>query len=234
MLSSPVTAWYNWHDFNPTTPGSGAVKFEEIGTISYITWDGVWDFGGSSAANASTWQMQFDRATGNVSWVWQTMSTLGGTGFLVGWSPGVASLDPGSIDLSVVLPTSFSVPGADILALALAAAPVPRVGTSVTYTTSNVPAGTILTGQILSFGQVSPGVDLGFLGAPGCLQLINTAGSSSFLLFGGPTVTFALSIPNNPVFAGVVLFAQSASLTPGVNPLGLVTSNGIRSAINLN
>jgi hypothetical protein len=164
------------------------------------------------------------------------MSPLGGTtntGFLVGWSPGGASLDPGIIDLSLLLPAGFSVSGADILALALGAAPRPVVGTAVTYTTSNVPAGTILTGQLLSFGQVFPGVDLGFLGAPGCLQLINTAGSSSFLLFGGPTVTFVLSIPNNPTFAGIVLYCQSASLTPGVNPLGLVTSNGIRSLINL-
>jgi len=235
LLANTQTAWYCWHDYNETQPGSGVIKFEEVGSVSYVTWDGVWDYGGASASNASTWQMQFDRSTGNVSWVWQTMSPLSGTtgtGFLVGYSTGGPSLDPGNRDISATLPGSFSA-GADILALALSASPSPRIGNTVVFTTTNVPAATVLTGHILSFGQINPGIDLGFLGAPGCLQQINTAGSSSTLLFGSPTVTHNITIPNTVIYAGLTFYSQSASLTPGVNPLGLLTSNGMASLINL-
>src|SRR5262249_3549881 len=109
LLGAPQTAWWNWHDFNPAATGSGSVKFEEILGTACITWDGVWDFGGTSAANASIWQLQFDESNGNVSWVWSTMSPLGGitnTGFLVGYSPGGASTDPGTRDLSATMPFS--------------------------------------------------------------------------------------------------------------------------------
>jgi hypothetical protein len=236
LLSNPQTGWYCWHDYNETALGSGVIKFEEVGNVSYVTWDGVWDYGGSSVANASTWQMQFDRTTGNVSWVWGTMSPLSGstgTGFLVGYSAGGPSVDPGNRDISATLPATFTVGTVDVLGLALSGSPSPRLGNTVVFTTSNIPGATILTGHILSFGQIFPGVDLGFLGAPGCLQLINTAGSSSTLLFGSPTVTHNIGIPNNPIFAGMTFYSQSASLTPGVNPLGLLTSNGVASLINV-
>jgi hypothetical protein len=45
-------------------------------------------------------------------------------------------------------------------------------------------------------------------------------------------VTQSLPIPNNATYVGLQLFAQSASLVPGVNPLGLLTSNAIKSFIN--
>ena len=235
MLGASQTAYYCWHDFNPTAVGSGSVKFEEISGVAYVTWDGVWDYSGTSVANASTWQLQFDENTGSVSWVWQTMSPLSGTtatGFLVGYSPAGPSPDPGSTDISAALPGTFTIGTVDVAPVVLAATPAPVLGNTVGFTTSNIPAATVLTGHILSFGQVFPGIDLGFLGAPTCLQLVNTAGSSSVLLFGSPTVTHNITIPNIASFAGIILFTQSASLTPGVNPLGLLTSNGIKSFIN--
>ncbi len=30
MLGNPSTAFYSWHDMNPTLPGSGTVKYEEV------------------------------------------------------------------------------------------------------------------------------------------------------------------------------------------------------------
>jgi hypothetical protein len=55
MLSSPQTCYFgNWHDHNPTIVGSGQVKFEEIGNVAYATWDGVWDYLGTSAASAGS------------------------------------------------------------------------------------------------------------------------------------------------------------------------------------
>ena len=66
-----------WRDFNPALAGSGAIKFEQIGNIAYVTWDGVWDAAGTSAANASTMQAQFDVVTGTVHYVYGTTSALG-------------------------------------------------------------------------------------------------------------------------------------------------------------
>jgi hypothetical protein len=234
LLNSPQAAWFCWHDFNPTAAGSGAVKFEEIGTVACVTWDGVWDFGGTSAANASTFQLQFDEASGNVSWVWQSMSALGGstgTPILVGYSPGGSSVDPGSSDLSAQLAGGMLLGGADVLAVALSAAPAPVLGSTVIYTTSNIPAATQLPALIMSFGQINPGIDLGAVGAPGCSQLINTSGSSSTALFGSPTVSQSLFIPPVPAFAGTQLYCQSATLTPGANSLGVLTSNGIKTSV---
>jgi hypothetical protein len=234
LLNSPQAAWFCWHDFNPTAAGSGAVKFEEIGTVACVTWDGVWDYGGTSAANASTFQLQFDEASGNVSWVWQSMSALGGstgTAILVGYSPGGSSVDPGSNDLSAQLAGGMLLSAADVLPVALAAAPAPVLGSTVIYTTSNIPAATVLSALLMSFGQINPGIDLGAIGAPGCSQLINTSGSSSTALFGTPTVSQSLFIPAVPAFAGTQLYCQTATLTPGANSLGVLTSNGIKTFV---
>ena len=54
--------------------GGGGVKFEEVGTISYVTWDGVFDFGSTTP---NTFQYQFDRSNGIVLFAWQTMSASG-------------------------------------------------------------------------------------------------------------------------------------------------------------
>src|SRR5262245_59591111 len=59
FLNATNTAWRCWHDYNPGIVGSGQVKYEESAAAIVVTWDGVWDFGGSTAANANTFQMQF-------------------------------------------------------------------------------------------------------------------------------------------------------------------------------
>ena len=92
LLANPSTAFYSWHDFNPAIAAGGQVKFEESATVSVITWDGVWDFGGTSAANANNLQFQF-YANGQVTISWGTMSGLGNA-HLVGYSPGGANVDP--------------------------------------------------------------------------------------------------------------------------------------------
>ena len=39
------------------------------------------------------------------------------------------------------------------------------------------------------------------------------------------------AVPNDPGFAGVQIFGQSVSFTPGVNPLGALTSNAVSMII---
>jgi hypothetical protein len=230
MLGAPQTGWWNWHDYNPSIAGSGQVKFEQIGSVAYITWDGVWDFGGGSAANANTFQFQFDTASGMVHLAFQTMSTLG-NGRLVGYSPGGASADPGSTDLSAVLPSSIQLSPTDTLGLSLAGGSRPIINTSWNLNVGNVPAtGTI---GIDIFGLSDPNVpDLGFLGAPGC----GARASLDFLnawIVAGTSHAYSLAVPNDPALVNFHVFTQSAVLQPGVNTLlgGIITSNGIDGKI---
>lgn len=228
MLAAPQAGFWAQHDFNPAAVGSGAVKFEEVGGIAYVTWDGVYNYLGTTAADANTMQFQFELATGNVNIVFGTLSTTGGTGWLTGYSTGGANLDPGSISFATALPI---VTAPDIYSLALSVNATPVLGTSIVYTTSNIPLTAVISAQIVSLIQMNPGTDLGNLGAPGCLQLVDLSLSSTSFLLGSPTATFSLSVPNDPGIAGLPLNLQSASLVPGVNPIGLLTSNGVRSVV---
>jgi hypothetical protein len=47
-------------------------------------------------------------------------------------------------------------------------------------------------------------------------------------------VTRPIAVPNVTALAGTVLFGQSACFVPGVNPLGLLTSNGIELRVDRN
>jgi hypothetical protein len=227
LLAMPQCVWAVWKDNNPAIVGSGQVKFEEVAGIAYVTYDGVWDYLGASAAAANTYQFQFDVVTGNVVLVIGTLSPTGTQVIMPGHSRGGASFDPGSIDLATALPI---VTQPDVYALALAAAPAPVLGNTVVYTTSNIPPAALITAQIMSLVQVNPGLPIP--GAPGCLQLVDLSVSATNLLFGAPTATFSFTIPVNPGLIGLPLSNQSASLVPGANPLQVITSNGIKSTIS--
>jgi hypothetical protein len=227
MLAAPQTAWWAWHDCNPAAAGSGAVKFEEVGGIAYITWDGVYNFGGTTAADANTMQFQFDEATGNVNIVFGTLS-VNGNGWLAGYSTGGPNLDPGSISFGTALPILTS---PDVNALTLSAAPNPVLGATVIYTTSNIPPTALVSADLISLGQINPGIDLGFMGAAGCFQLVDLSLAATTLLFGGPSATLSFSIPNDPGLSGLPLNVQSASLDLPSNALGVITSNGVRSIV---
>jgi hypothetical protein len=230
MLNSPQTGWWNQHDYNPaiTTAGAGRVKFEQIGTMAYVTWDAVWDFGGTSAANANTFQFQFDCATGTVHLVFQTMSTLGNAR-LVAFSPAGNSADPGNTDLSAALPATITLPDADAAPLTLTASARPLLGTTVNLVTSN-PTGLSLGVNFLGVAQVpAPGFDLGVIGAPGCPALLdvnqavgNVIGNVNVL-----ALSIALPIPNNAALNGLQLFSQSIWLDAAANAFGMLTSNGV-------
>jgi len=225
MLGAAQTGWWNWHDYNPTTPGSGLIKFEEVAGVAYVTWDGVWDFGGASAANANTFQFQFDETSGAVHLVYQTMSVLG-NGRLVGYSPGGTSLDPGNQDISVLLPGSIPLRGADLAALAIGASARPLIGTGINLVTSNIPAGTVLGATVFGLSQINPGLDLTFLGMPGCFQYTSPVSSVVFVV-GGPSASVPFNIPNVPAYVGIHVFAQSATFSTGLNAFGLISSNGL-------
>lgn len=223
FLNAPQTAWWTWHDMNPSA-GTGRVKFEQVGTTAYVTWDGVRNFGGSSPADESTFQMQFDLASGFVSLVYQSMSTTGNP-YLVGYSPGGPSLDPGSIDLSAAILGALET-GADQLPLGVTATTRPVLGTSWNLTVTNLPPAAAAPVGVDIFGFADPGVlDLSAIGMPGC-----GLRSTLDVLLGWTNTgahTYSLPIPPLPTLVGLHVFTTSAMLRPGVNAFGAITANGI-------
>ena len=226
FLNGPRAFWsIYWHDLNPAIAGSGQVKFEQIGSIAYITWDGVWDFGGTSTANANTFQAQFDVTSGTVHYVYGAMSGLG-NGALTGFSDAGASADPGSMDISAALPSTYTAASFGIVPLTLTAASRPKTGTNWNLNVTNVPAAGVLGVDV--FGLVDPGInDLAFLGAPGCglrasLDVVNA------WIVAGNSHSYTFAVPNNPALVNVHVFTTSAVFAnPPVNAFGAITANGI-------
>lgn len=230
MLNNPNAGWYTWHDLNPAT--GGTVWSEEIGGVHYITWDNVPSFGQTVG---ETLQFQFDLASGNVSIVWVSVSNLG-NGWLVGFSEGGASADPGSIDLSALLPGS--IPAAaifDVTPLGFTGDVRPVLGTTVNLTVDNVPAGSALGAVIFGLTKHDPGIDLTSFGMPGCFQYCSQEAVQLFIA-PGSTFSTAYPIPNTASLAGVHVQTQGAIYDPvgGHNPLGALSSRGLDLGLDVN
>jgi hypothetical protein len=243
MLAAPHTGFWSWHDYNPSEPGSGQVMLEGgLNGEIYITWQDVESYP-LGTVNRSTMQFQIDTNTGSVTYVWQSIdgnsTSPYGSAHLVGYSPGGASIDGGNLDLSTALPLTTTV---GIQPLALDAAPAPLLGSLFTYTTTHVPeaapgSGLYIGVLIQSLGSIPGGLDLGFLGAPGCAMHMADLGVTTAMVGLQSQQTVAMAVPASPLLVGLELFAQSAALvTPnslpnGQNALGVVTSNGLRTRI---
>jgi hypothetical protein len=220
-LGSAQARWGCWHDWNPGAAGSGAVKFEQIGSTSYVTWDGVYSFG---AASPATFQLQFHRPSGNVTFAWGIVNVVG-NGWLVGFAAAQPNADLGNRDISATLPGSFTTSALNLLPLALASS-LPQLGSTLTLTTTNFTAAAPVGIQVLGTAGFDPGIDLTGLGMPGCFQyaaptVLNTIGVTA------GASTFTLAIPNDPALMGYALYAQSAGFAIGANTAGIVTSNGV-------
>ncbi len=238
MLQATNTAWYSWKDYNPAEVGSGLIVYEEVGTTMYITFNGVESYP-APLLNPSTFQFQIDELTGAVTIVWQTMEAAGGTGFLqgsdliVGYSPGGASPNPGQFNITTLASLSLTYPEAFPLTLNTSSKPL--IGTTVNLDTTNE-TGFNLGINFVSVVQVpAPGLDLTFLGLPGCAALLDiNAGVGnviSNLGLPGLSMSVAFPLPNNPAFAGLAVFSQSVWLDPTANPFGARTSNAVKMTL---
>ena len=105
-----------------------------------------------------------------------------------------------------------------------AAAPgsLPALGTTFTAIAGNLPFG-IAVAQI-GFTGTPGGVDLGFLGMPGCSIYPNPIVSLA-LAGAGSTATWQLTIPNNQSLFGAQLHSQVFPLDPSANVFGFTASN---------
>jgi len=226
-LGSAQARWGCWHDYNPAVAGSGQVKFEQVGNVSYVTWDGVYSYGTTSPA---TFQLQFNRSTGDVTYAWGPV-TVAGNGWLVGFAASAPNADLGSRDLTATLPGGFSTSTTNLAPLALTGT-TPTLGSTLTLTTTNFTAAAAVGIQVLSTTGINPGVDLAPLGMPGCFQYAAPTALYTINVAAG-AATYSMPIPNNPALMGFQMFAQSAGFATGANTLGLVTSNGVALTVGI-
>jgi hypothetical protein len=234
MLAAPNPGFYTQGDWDPMAPGTGAgtIWFEESASVVSVTWDNVQSWNNPGSQNKFQIQLH---SSGAVVIAWVAMAAVGSNGgVLVGYSPGGASANPGSTDLSttifpagnIVLTATDGPP-----ALALAGTSRPVTGTNWGLDVTNIPATGTVGIEIL--GLADPGInDLGFLGAPGC-GLRSTLDALNVWLVAGASHAYSLPIPASPGLIGFQVFSTAAVLVPGVNPLlgGTITANGIKGTV---
>lgn len=218
-LDSSVARWGSWHDFN--LPQGGDVKFEQVGSIAYVTWDGALSYGTN---DPNTWQMQFDLATGNVTFVWDSLVPSGGE-WLTGYASGTIDTNAGSTDISAQLPSTFATSSANTDPVSLVGT-MPTLGSTCTLTTSELPPASAVAIQALSLTAHVQGIDLTFLGMPGCRAYTNLDAVYTMLVQGGEA-SYDLPIPNQANLMGFEVHAQSSVFAPTLNSFGFVNSNGL-------
>jgi hypothetical protein len=246
MLGEPAPAWYSWHDF--VRAEGGDVHYELIGNVAHVTWLAV-ESHPVGVFNRSVFQFQFDLATGVVRLVWQLVANVGAGGggppweqWLVGWSPGGPSVDGGPIDFASALPRFVGPDNLEPLRLTATPPPVvtPTTGVTLTYTIDHTPAwapGTSLGFLVVGFVPDLAGSDLASFGLPGCVGWLGSYDVTQLFVGSGPTNTSPLALPAG-LPPGLAFHAQALALVPpgslpgGLNALGGVTSNGVRSFVN--
>lgn len=219
-----------WHDYNPALAGSGKVLFEQVGTTAYVTWDGVYSY---LSTLPDKFQCQFDLPTGNVTVVYQTMQ-LGSSNYLVGYSRGGVSPRTEASDVSTALAVPLVLADTGVQGLTLTTNGLPLLGNATfAFSVSNIPS--VSPVGLMFFGdQTVPGLDLGFLGMPGCRAYTNANLTSAVFAAAHPagTGTQVLPIPNNVALVGATLTSQALAFTLAT-PLNLVSSNGTQFRLGL-
>ncbi|MCA8978048.1 MAG: hypothetical protein KDC98_25200 [Planctomycetes bacterium] len=214
--------WSDWN-FNQGGTGLGGTFYWTATTTHCMaTWENVAAFGQTGTMN--TFQCKL-YPNGNIEYSYGTVlnnSTTGSGVALVGLSGGNSTPLP---------PVDVSAPGANVLVDLTPATANPLDHTSTlahlggTYdmTTSNFPAGAVIGATLVGLSQMN--FDLGPLGAPGCFQY---APNTAVFLHISPSGSFtdSMPIPLNLAFHGLNIASQGAVYVPGINPLGVVSSNG--------
>jgi hypothetical protein len=239
LFSQPARFCPLWCDLHPTlnlaTNANSGVHFDvdPSNQAVYVTWLGVADRSGTvlPVAGATSVDVQLALfASGAFEFRYRGIVPNTTTGaVLVGWSRGTtgtpAPYDPGPVDLSASLPLLTTGPDSRPLVHTVG---LPRVGTTTTLAVADVE--NLVPLAVLFFGDtaVVPGLDLSFLGAPGCLGHTNANLASVTVPVSLPagTGSVPLAIPANPALVGLAIASQAAAFTSR-NALGLATSNGV-------
>lgn len=223
-----VTLAPHWHDMNPGATGSGKITFEEINGVAYVTYDNVYSFG---QTNGSTFQVQLNVATGDVTVVWVS-SSLVGNNVIAGFTTGGVTNLPDAKDLSADLTSAFQTFDSELLPLTLSAN-TPVLGNNWTLTAGNVdavsPFALFFLGSAQGLGVPLPAIGLN---APGCSVWIDTVLLDLIGVAANGSASASLPIPNNPSLTGLTLSAQATCLTLS-NVANLLTSNGALGTLGI-
>ena len=203
-----------WTDLNPDNIGAG-VFFRSSPTEAVVTWSNVPEF---PSTGSNTMQLKL-LASGGMLLSYGNNNTAN-FGF-VGYSPDNVTVDPGSIDLSAATPFTIGAGGTDPIGLEVNA--LPRLGSTAELLLSNMPLNA--TSALLRVGANQRSIDLGTIGAPGC-RLLTSNGAAIPMAIGAITAFASLPIPNQSALIGLRVNAQAVVAAPGINGLGIATSDG--------
>jgi len=216
-----------WVDLDPSAgTGSGSVHFDTAPGAAYVTFNGVQRFG--FPAETMTVQLAiFAGGNFEIRYSTETISTGTGDPFM-GYTPGNGALAPPESDFSV-LPI-FTRPDLVIPNLGLSSQR-PVEGTTMAVTISDIPPGTVLGTLILSALKFDPGIQpLPGLGS--CVQHVGL-NDVFYYLPTGPSHVLNFAVPTG-TFTGAIINAQAVTLSPGTNPVGIASSNGLEWVIDVN
>ena len=224
--------WYDLYGNRNVTVNPAAGVYFQVDPVTnkaIVTWNDVGELA-TTVAGAKSFNFQVELSQdGTIEVRYGAMSTFGSTSQskIVGFTPGAGSLVPPSVDLSVAMPFQTGV--IDDLPLTMSATR-PTVGLPFTVTTNSIPAPGLALNWI-STVQYNPGIDLAIIGAPGCAAYMDANASVlNSLLIGLGTQSFNVTVPSDPIFAGVSLYTQSAAAS-GFNALGFQTANAVALTI---
>jgi hypothetical protein len=207
-----------WDDLNPGTGGTVTFDSDPVTGDAYVTFSQVPHIG---TQNLNTFQYAF-HISGQVELLWQACASVA---CAVGWSPGLASFNPGSMDISAA---QVILTGPDTLPLSLTGTARPVLGTNINLTISNIPVGTPLAAFVYGLQKFDPGQNLSNIGMPDCFQYGSQEGMV-LLVSPGSSVSYPYNLPNTSWLIGVHVIAQGAVYDPAGhhNALGALSTNGI-------
>ncbi|MFT4844217.1 MAG: hypothetical protein ACI90M_004699 [Candidatus Azotimanducaceae bacterium] len=183
LNANPSTALYAWTDLNPSASGSGQIWYEENGFDYQVTYSGVYQF---NTIDPVTVQFRGNRASNSHIISFGSVHSAG-RDWLIGYSPGGSSQDPGPIDYSMLTATTPHISNEpEARVPLLEAVTLPLLGAPLQVRTSNFEPSALLHLGVL--GLTEPALPLAFLGLdPTC-----TLHASPDVLL-GPAVVIGLS-----------------------------------------
>jgi hypothetical protein len=214
-----------WDDLNPASGGGVYAEVDPSNPGKFhITYLNVPEFG---QATPNTVQLSLD-ASGNWELKFGAIAALDG---LVGYSQGNGVGPSGAVDISALnAPVTFG-DGSPAPSLISIARPV--IGQTATTQTNDIPTAIRGAFHLYSFNAIPNGLDLTGAGAPGCFLLGTSEVDVGFSTAGG-TAQHSLAIPADNSLIGANFYGQSVMLAPGLNGLGVITTNGIRWTFDVN
>jgi len=208
-----------WSDLLPDGAANVNNVYFEVDTVNnraLVTWLNVPEYGG---AGVITMQVVLN-ASGIVECTWRT-ATTSAHACLVGFSPGAANRDPGSRDISATMPFSTQPDAAPLSQ----SSQRPVIGTTINLQVSNIAAGSVAGLELIGPALPGNGIDLTNAGMPGCFLYVAPILIALPFATGGTSANIPLAIPNDTSLVGGSVPVQGLTVTPGINSLGIATSN---------